>query len=65
MASLRMLYIIILKYIFKSINFEMNNSNDELAKNGQAQLLYRLIFAIEWDHWEYCTPWSWPEFSRL
>ena len=26
--------------------------------------LYKLIFAIEYDHYECCTPWPWPKMSR-
>ena len=36
----------------------------KLAKNAQVWSLYRLIFAIELDHFEYCTPWPFPKFSR-
>ena len=27
-------------------------------------LLYAMIYAIEWNHCTYCTPWYWPTFQR-
>ena len=36
----------------------------ELTKNAQLWPFYRLIFAIELDHCECCTPLIWPNFSR-
>ena len=67
MAQLRMLYIMILTYIFKVTNFEMwiSRRRRELPKNAQVWLLSRLIFAIEWDHCERCTSGSWNTFSSL
>ena len=66
MVPLRMLLIVTLSYIFKITKFEMwlSRKGWELTKNAQVWLLYRLIFTIEWDHCECCTPWLWPNFSR-
>ena len=36
----------------------------ELSKNAQVWSLYRLIFAIELDRFDCCTPWPFPKFSR-
>ena len=35
----------------------------KLTKHAQIWLLYRLIFAIEWDHCECCTLWLWHNFQ--
>ena len=67
MVPLRMLSIMTLSYIFKVTKFEMWLSRKRwaLTKNAQVWFWYRLIFAIEWDQCEWCTPWLWPNFSRL
>ena len=65
MVPVRMLSIMTLTYIFKVTKFEMwiSRKRCKLTKHAQVWLLYRLIFAIEWDHCECCTPWFWPNFS--
>ena len=35
----------------------------ELAKNSQVWSLYRLIYAIELENFECCTPWPFPNFQ--
>ena len=36
----------------------------ELAKNVKVWLLLRLLFANDWNNFDYCMPWLWPKFSR-
>ena len=66
MVPLRMLSIMTLSYIIKVTKFKMGiyRQRWELTKNAHVWLSYKLIFAIEWDHWDYCTAWLWPNFSR-
>ena len=66
MAPLRMLYSMILTYTFKVKHFLDVNiwKTVRAGKNAQEQLLYKLIFSIEWDHCECCTPWARPTFLR-
>ena len=66
MAPLQKLYVITLTYIFKVTKIEMWISRNrwELAKNSHLLLLWMLIFAIEWDRCECCTPWPSSKFSR-
>ena len=54
-----------LLYQGKIFQISISRKRWELAKNAQVWRLYRLIFAIELDHFECCsTPLLWPNLSR-
>ena len=56
-ATLPVLYSVTLTYFFEVKYFKCQYlDNGELAKNAEVCSLYRLIFAIELDHFECCTP---------
>ena len=50
---------------FRGHKILISENRWELAKNCQLYLLYMLIFAIEWYHWECCTLWlMWSSFQN-
>ena len=64
-ATLPVLYSVTLTYLSRSNISNVNISKTVRAgEKVQVRSLYRLIFAIEMDHFECCTPWPFPKFSR-